>query len=387
MTKLRKIEFPKSTSIAACEQIVSQCSLNSTPDSADVLVASSFGRAPFLDTWVAMAIGSVLSQGGDAFLWGIGEASDHATQRFVSYPPGLAATFLSDNLCPQGDKKPIDRHLLKHWIETSQRGSLEGEDRGSERMLIEFGAQRSVTVQSFDASRGVIDEKAFELLLHHYHRELAFWRSVGPHPARPGEAGKLSQESRLLKKLGKYFYELFDNAYKYGSISGDQIEDWNQIRFMRLRKIVGSRDQLIERSENSVSGISDYISNTLRKRNLQVLIELSISDFGLGILDQFLSTGAGKRFTSAPRGAILEKLLFEKLTSNPLDPQAGEGLSNALEAASDLGAFVSLRTGEFHYTAAFDEPGEVDRFKPLSERGALGRVRGTHWQFLLAPPF
>ena len=352
----------------------------------DVLVASSFGRDLFLDTWVAIAIASSLGHGGNAFLWGIEKADDHARDRFISYPPGLAATFLSESLAPQGDKNPIDRSCLRKWIETDHAGSLEGQDRGSERMLVEFGARRSLKLQSCRSNEGAIDEKTFETLFTDYHNDLAFWRKVEPHPSRPHDVAALALENRLLEKIGKYFYELFDNAYKYGSVASELEADLSQIRFMRIRKIVGSEQQLISRSKHSVPGLSDYVSNTLRSRKHKVLIELSISDFGLGILDQFLSTGPGRRFAAAPRRQTLEKLLFEKLTSNPFDPQAGNGLGNALEAASNLGAFVSLRTGEFHYTAAFDRPGTIERFQSIQGRGQLGRVRGTHWQFLLVSP-
>jgi hypothetical protein len=82
---------------------------------------------------------------------------------------------------------------------------------------------------------------------------------------------------------------------------------------------------------------------------------------------------------------VFEELIYKNLTSNSLDPAAGHGIFNALHAARKLGAFVSIRTNEFWRAQNFAGKTTGIELKNIANQ-PLGKVAGTHWQFIWAPP-
>ena len=78
----------------------------------------------------------------------------------------------------------------------------------------------------------------------------------------------------------------------------------------------------------------------------------SVSDFGYGIVDHFLSSQRGAQYRGYDRRKLLHKLIHEELTSSN-DPGAGKGIQKALVAAREMRGFVSVRTGEFWLAQSF----------------------------------
>lgn len=114
------------------------------------------------------------------------------------------------------------------------------------------------------------------------------------------------------------------------------------------------------------------------------LVEASISDFGLGIVDGFQASAAGYG-PDADRLELLEQLIYGRLTSKSNDTSAGLGIQNALDAARRMNAFVSLRTAEFWMAVSFLPE------KPEARLVHLGMaphppVAGTHWQIFWPQP-
>ena len=105
-----------------------------------------------------------------------------------------------------------------------------------------------------------------------------------------------------------------------------------------------------------------------------------MSDFGPGIVDGFLATSAGEAHRQRPRAELLQDLLHNQLSSKS-DPNAGLGIGNALAAAQEMGAFVSLRTAEFWLVTRLDKQPRL-----YLRVGEFAKVPGTHWQLLLPDP-
>jgi hypothetical protein len=109
-------------------------------------------------------------------------------------------------------------------------------------------------------------------------------------------------------------------------------------------------------------------------------MEAAVSDFGPGIIDHFLSSDRGGLFRGDDRRTVLHSLVHDTLSSTP-DPAAGRGLPNVLKAARSMGAFLSLRTGEFWIAQNFSDPAAPLLLNDIHE-SRLGKISGTHWQFL-----
>jgi len=172
----------------------------------------------------------------------------------------------------------------------------------------------------------------------------------------------------------EFLYELQSNALEHGRAL-------RNARFLRLQKhLYPSRTQALVHAEGFAE-LKEYLElqpNRPPNRPFN-LLEASVSDFGPGILDGFLASFAGEVHRKRPRSQVMLELLHEQLSSKS-DPNAGLGTQNALAAAQEIGAFVSLRTGEFWLVL----PGRLHQKPELVFRnGKFPHVPGTHWQLLL----
>lgn len=176
----------------------------------------------------------------------------------------------------------------------------------------------------------------------------------------------------------EFLYELHTNAYEHARAQ-------TNVRVLRLQKHqYPHRDGALRRAPD-FEELQRYLHSQPEKPSNRVfnLIEASVTDFGPGILDGFLNTFAGIRHQNRPRRELIDEILHEQLSSKSSDPNAGLGIIQALNAARDLDAFVSLRTGEFWLTMQGRSGGSPRLiFRP----GRFPRVIGTHWQMLLPDP-
>ena len=184
-----------------------------------------------------------------------------------------------------------------------------------------------------------------------------------------------SVESAAKGTILEFLYELHSNGYEHA-------QKQNSARFLRLQKHQYPSQTIASQHAVGFDELLSYIRSQETTKGFFNLVEASVSDFGPGIVDGFLSTFAGRQFFSTPRGELLGRLLHEQLSSKSSDPNAGLGIGHALAAAHELDAFVSLRTAEFWLTMS-GKSGPV-RMNFRNEASPI--VTGTHWQLLLPEP-
>jgi len=173
----------------------------------------------------------------------------------------------------------------------------------------------------------------------------------------------------------EWLFELHTNGYEHARRD-------ESARLLRIQKHpYPNRSKALEHAQQ-LAELSEYIESQDERPSNRMfnLVEASVSDFGPGILDGFLSTYMGEAYCNKPRHEVLNRLLHDQLSCKSSDPNAGLGIGQALQAARSLDAFVSLRTGEFSLYMR----GQLDDSPILKFReGPFPSVVGTHWQLLL----
>lgn len=313
----------------------------------------------FKEQWAGMAIADGLARADRATVKASGltrwpELSDEAFQLSV---PALLSLQRDAEVTLANGTTPFDASKARRYI--VDRGGLLGQDSGRWRCLVELDPHAGVApVLNTDVSR----RDALVSLV----------RSI-LHRLEVGAAGIRQPERELGSKgtVVEFLSELHANGWEHAS-------DGENVRTIRLKKhLYLQRDDLAAKA-GSFTELETYVQNQSRG-NIN-LVEVSVSDFGPGILDGFLKTYAGKAFLGLKRTEVLDRLLHEKLSAKAGDPNAGLGIRNALEAARGIWGFVSLRTGEFWFT--LDGSARDGGVRLVRREGKFPWVKGTHWQLL-----
>ena len=368
------ISFTRRDTFEEVEARIDQIAGLDEGEALTVHLPANIGRNVLQDTWAAIAVGTALAgrEGATTRLRGLSPGHSYDRFQLATKSPGLVAAFLSSSVVLDDGKTEVDFSGVREWIEQSGQGTIEADVRNADRLIVEFDQMRAGCLKPSPSSTREVSEDSFLKLIDRYRAGFSFWDN----------SVRKSQDAMLAEsELSKFFYELFENAYRYGR------DVPPELRFIRIRKIPGARSQDYKAVEMSFPPAADYARKALVGKKIDTLIEVSISDFGLGILDKFLLSGTGRRYRNSDRLGVLEKILYTDLSSNAADPAAGKGIQNALRAACKLRAFVSLRTAEFTFYKSFaselSSGVEMERF--VREPG-LSPVRGTHWQFIWASP-
>ena len=373
-------DFPGTIGLPECEEIIEAAGTLHRSASPIVRVSSNYKSTIFGDLWVTMALGTIFRVAPEsrAVVWGLSDNHKFNAARFSTSLPGLASTFMAVRLLRDQSHAELEVSEVRQWIERDQNGYV-SDIRGADRTIIELDSTRSSSLKDLTASGAEIDEKAFLNLFLQIRQELEVWAI--------GNDQRQDINKSEMRDIAVFLKELFENSYKHGRLGESLLQRMiPQLRFLRVRKIVEpNRDRLLCRTENSIPLIREYVEAVMEGTKENALIEVCVSDFGQGILDYFLASPTGRRVSRGSRQSTFERLLYENLTSESHDPQAGLGLPNALSASRRLRAFVSLRTAEFWYARSFaDQP--TDYYLNRVYDGPRGKVVGTHWQFLLPPP-
>jgi len=192
--------------------------------------------------------------------------------------------------------------------------------------------------------------------------------------ARARSTNKI-RESSAKGTILEFLYELHSNAFEHA-------REGNNVRLLRLQKHQYPHRDIAIRHAPQLDDLISYLEKQSAQPSNRAfnLVEASVSDFGPGVLDGFLSTFAGLSHKQRPRRELLNALLHEQLSSKSSDPNAGLGIRDALIAAREMDAYVSIRTGEFWLTMR----GQLERSPRLVFRdGIFPKIVGTHWQLLL----
>lgn len=373
-------DFPWAIGLSDCEAIIEAAGEIDRSESPIVRVSSKYKSTIFGDLWVTMALGTIFRAApkSRAIVWGLSDNHKFDAARFSTGLPGLASAFMTAKLLRDQSHAELDVSDVRQWIEQDQNGYV-SDIRGTDRTIIELDSTRASCLKDLAAPGAEIDAKAFLTLFLQIRRELEVWAI--------GDDERKDANKSAMRDISEFLKELFENAYKHGRLGESLLQRMiPQLRFLRVRKIVEpNRQRLLDRTANTIPLIREYVEAVMEGKKENALIEVCVSDFGQGILDYFLGSPTGRRISKGSRQSILERLLYENLTSESHDPQAGLGLSNALNASRRLRAFVSLRTAEFWYARSFaNQP--TDHYLNRVDDGPRGKVVGTHWQFLWAPP-
>lgn len=367
----------RNATVASIEaQLAKVASAGIGQQSATMRLSSKFEGGMLSDIWASiLATTSCRRLQTEVIAWGL-SGDLPADSDFLASLPCLASMPIAARIALE-DGQEIDTPEVMRRAATLHNGLVKPES-GAVQTLVEFDPEfsiaRGLTTRLDSARDAVARRRLFERLVLHFRNRLEIGALRRGHSAVAlGAAGD----------VGRFLAELHENGLEHGSIGQDGRRHPGT-RFLRARKhIANNRDDLARRAD-AFPELRHYITQTFKGQGGAALVEASISDPGLGIVDGYLSTPAGRE-AALPRRDLLDALIYDRLTSKSNDPGAGLGISKALAAARSMQAFVSLRTGEFWLCVAFlpdsDEPRLVDV-------GTGGRppVAGTHWQILWPQP-
>ncbi len=335
------------------------------PRQAHDLIArlSSDRRATFFkDIWASAAVATGIDHSRSATLiaWGLQDWPQlDTTDSFVFSHPSLLAMQRGAKIhADNQSQSPMDLRAVKRFI--TAKGGVLGSDGGRHRTVIELDPESPRAAVFRDG-----DRDAFFGFIRRALKEL----EIADPPV--DVVNTLHAKNAILEWL----FELYNNGYEHAYRE-------NSVRILRLQKHLYPKRGDALKHANQIPELSDYLNSQPEKLsggNFN-LIEASVSDYGPGIIDGFLSTYAGAAYREMPHRELLEKLLHDQLSSKTSDPSAGLGIGQAINAARQLDAFLSLRTAEFSLFMR----GRLDDAPKLTFRkGAYTPVVGTHWQLLL----
>jgi len=186
----------------------------------------------------------------------------------------------------------------------------------------------------------------------------------------------------------RFLFEIYQNAYDHGQ----NLQDSRGIRYIQLRRHIGTRDALLAAS-NNVPSLQNYISRMARKSGEYRFIELSVGDSGPGILKTYLAAIQAHRYDKlecAELMDLLKQILLTPLTRKFGVRGAGLGIPNAIDAARYLSAYVSLRTDQFWVYSSFDPDSRYKSgIESISEYPAeveISAIHGTHFSIVIPSP-
>jgi hypothetical protein len=197
-------------------------------------------------------------------------------------------TALADEVVREGTAFPEDMKAVREWIRGPLRGYLgnEPESRGADRWVVEFDDARALSLSGISDSGDRIDRRAFDQLISQVRKELEIWWTREHRAKSPGA----SEHSAAKASLTDFIKELFENAYQHGRRAGEPGHYVPNLRFIRFRKITGLRIDLARRAGDGIdiAIVKEFVTAALAKRREPAFLEISISDFGYGIVDKFL---------------------------------------------------------------------------------------------------
>lgn len=373
------IEISRTATVASIENAFGRIAPADTGDESPLRLkmGSRYEGGMLSDIWAAILAGTACRRHATHLIaWGL-QTDIKPDTVFASTPAFLASLSIAQAISSEGGHDLELAEMRRHFA--LRNAGLVDLESGVAQMLVEFDPDHSVAPilrggSGFAPVTPVMRKKLFEQLILRFRRRLeigALRRGVVP--VGTGPAGD----------LGRFLWELHENAIEHGSrdAEGRRIAG---TRFMRLRKHAANhKQQLVDRC-GSIVELARHIELSAPVRSPAALIEASISDFGLGMVDAFATSPAAAGLTLGRR-AVLEGLIYDRLSSKSGDPSAGLGIQKALEAARRMQAFVSLRTGEFWLTVSFAGAEAEPRLRDMGDQ-CHPVIAGTHWQILWHQP-
>ena len=375
-------EIGRGATVKEVEELLARLSVESealSSDSSTLKLATNQSRNILADVWSAIGVGTFCLHARKRSIvkmWGIPKITEPVGQsKFINSLAGLAAVQMASSVVPDSSGDKLNQDHIEHIISYERQGILE-QGGGTTRTLCEFDPQQSIAraLLGGTSQRNIADRRRM------FRHTILQFRSALEIGSR--NRGIIATDAGSIKQLTTFLSELHDNAYEHGRADPYNVR---KIRFLRLRKHMSTNKEDLARRAYDIPALQTYVENITRDTKSLAIIEASVSDFGMGILDHFLNSQYGNQFASWSRESLLHEILLERLSAKGIDPAAGQGLFKALNAAKQMSAFVSLRTGEFWLGQSYASPDAPLRLRNL---GGVqhAHVAGTHWQFIWPQP-
>ncbi len=374
--KAQTIDLPKSATLAEMESMLATMGEARLESPLRLRTASTFDGGILSDIWAAILIGTASRKRQcDLIAWGLQEQIRSNTI-FAMTPAFLTGASIAASISPEVGKE-INKDTARRYFATKFDG-LVNPTSGLAQMLVEFDPdyRNAVKLRSragSDVVTPTLRTSMFQQLVLDFRKQLEIGAARrGIEPSARGAAGDLA----------KFLAELHENSAEHGT-RGEDGKTLPGTRFLQVKKhVANSKQALVERS-GSFGELRTYLDAAVPDVSGPALIEASISDFGLGIVDGFSRSPAASNIKLSRR-ELLDELLYTRLSSKSGDPSAGLGIQKALQAAQRMSGFVSLRTGEFWLSGSFAEAEPNIRLRDVP--GSHPSVVGTHWQLLWLQP-
>ena len=369
-----QLQIAKGDGVASIEDKLAVLTSQLAPPKARQLaarIASDRRHTFFKDIWTSMVLATGLDAASATVVtaWGLQDWSglENVDGFALSHPSLISIQRGASITTERAPRQPLDVEAVRRVV-FNARGVL-GADGARQRTIVEFDPQApraEVISRGGDARATFFD----------FMRDTLHVLEIGGR--ENGDAGRVSGQLALISprtQIIEWLYELYTNGFEHAQREGS-------VRLFRIQKhLYPDRSQALRHAEG-MPELASYIRSQAERPTLNAfnLVEASVSDFGLGIVDGFLASPAGHGHRHRSRRDLLASLLHEQLSCKSNDTSAGLGIRNAVDAARRLDAFVSLRTAEFSLTM----PGRLNPQATLTFReGPLPHVVGTHWQLLL----
>jgi len=401
--------------------------LGNASDPPPIRLARNLGDNFFIDTWVSILLGTV-GRKSDSFTvvdWSEhqGDLTNYEPYIYSSIPAVTALSLGAKFTSSDHKNIPLTRDQIALAICSRRLPTLPDEDGFlwgvshpvahiqpstspaspstspiKIRSMLHDSPASSNTVCEFDPLFSLSDlfsggkhhipsaeeQRLFKQRMSTFIRDLEFGSIP---PEQLSNADELDEER--IQPLLDFLLEAHENSCLFGlrgrgTTSLDQRPILPGVRFVRLQKYLGANSALIDRA-SGIPPLREYLRNTLKGES-SAIIEGSVSDFGLGIVEFIRSSVIGQWHEKQSASHILDLAFRGRVTTRRGDPAAGKGIYKALQAVRGVGGFVSLRSDKFwlyrDFSISKEEEIHRTEMSDMLPDEALSTVAGTHWLFL-----
>lgn len=377
MPHLHKMELNRRDSITAIERSIlafeDDVDGASEPASHEFSfrIAKEQSAGPFRDIWASLALasmnarcdkGSVVAWGQHDWLQLTSDDPSVVNESSIPFTPaGLFAVGADLPIVTDDELRlPLDASRVTDWL--TRKHFLLGNGGGRERVIVEADPDHPIA-PTFKSD--YYDFESFKFALKWIRQEL----EVGASMRRQA----IGVEG-WAERLARFLFEIRQNGFEHASKA-------NSIRLLKVKKWAFTNRIEAAKWASAFPQLESYIERSYPEAGGAFFYEASISDFGAGIVDGFLASPKGAAYGTHQREEVVDLLLHSQLSSKSNDPNAGKGIEDALWAAQGMGAFVSLRTGEF-WKFQDSSAGELFGLRDCRPTEKLATVTGTHWQII-----
>jgi hypothetical protein len=151
-------------------------------------------------------------------------------------------------------------------------------------------------------------------------------------------------------------FETFQNSFEHGCLD-EEGRIIPGVRSIMLRKHVSQDPRTFLTRALGYPGLEQYLKTSVAASSHHKLLEVSVSDQGLGILRRLKATVPADCLPEGHDLSLLQQVIEEPLSSKVHFPGAGQGLARVTNAVQELEGFLSVRTGNCWLSFGPDEAG------------------------------